>query len=67
VPEGNIRRSAAKRALDLDTGQTIITVTVGWSTIGIIMAFKEHYGILLSASFRPAVGTANGGNLRMTF
>lgn len=29
---------AAKEALDLDTGQTIITVVLGWVTFGIIMA-----------------------------
>ena len=39
VHEDNIRRIAAKRALDLDTGQTIITVIVGRFSNGIIMAF----------------------------
>jgi hypothetical protein len=29
---------AAKEALDLDTGQTIVTVILGWITFGIIMA-----------------------------
>ena len=29
---------AAQEALDLDTGQTIITVVLGWATFGIIMA-----------------------------
>jgi hypothetical protein len=38
VPEGNIRGSAAKEALDLGTGQTIITVILGWVAFAVIMA-----------------------------